>query len=273
MKRIAILFSGALALPVAAHHGRDFLFVQDAAVPVPFTGLFYTNFSFAAHTGPDEWSAEPGAVWGLGSGFAAAVTAQFMDEGNGWDFASVSPQIQWQIPVREASAVRFALLAGYQFGDGAAAVGSHVHDAEEEAVCGPEYGPDAPPCGEESAEHEHAHVHRGIHQHGTDAFFARVVMEADLADKTRLALNLITVIPDGEAAQWGYAAGLRHTFSNVFSAGIEVLGDFRRSGYHEVATAAYFSPTHDITLKFGIGAGLTDESPDVTVHTGVLFRF
>lgn len=37
--------------------------------------------------------------------------------------------------------------------------------------------------------------------------------------------------------------------------------------------AAYLSPNHHVTLRFGLGAGLTSESPDLTVHTGVLFRF
>ncbi len=40
-----------------------------------------------------------------------------------------------------------------------------------------------------------------------------------------------------------------------------------------LAAAAYLSPNHHVTLRFGLGAGLTSESPDLTVHTGVLFRF
>jgi hypothetical protein len=106
-----------------------------------------------------------------------------------------------------------------------------------------------------------------------DAFFARLVMETDLSENTKLAVNVISVIPDGASAEWGYAIGLRHAFSHEFAIGLEALGDFSHDGYHEAAAAAYYSPNHHVTLKFGLGAGLNDESPDLTVHTGVLFRF
>ena len=270
MKILSALLIAFLTLPSAAHHGRDFLLVQDAAVPAPFTGILYNNFELATRQGPDEWSIEPGIVYGLGRGLSAGITASFLDEGGGMDFASLSPQMQWQIS-DASSRFRFSLLAGYQFGQGSPE--GHSHGSEEESICGPEYGPDAPAC-DEIETHDHStHVHGGIHQHGVDALFARFIMETDLTKTTRLAVNLITVVPDGAGAAWGYAAGLRHAISHDFAVGLECLGDFNSSGYHEAALAAYYSPTHRITLKFGAGAGLTDESPDLTIHAGAMFRF
>lgn len=261
----------ALARPAAAHHGRDFLFVQDASVPLPFTGILYNNLALATQSGPDEWTIEPGIQYGIAPGLSLGTTVSFMDEGEGMDYTAVSPQLQWQLNPGTKGPIRLSLLAGYQFGRGE---DTHAHDHTGEVTpCGPAYGPDAPPC-EDTVPHTHGtHTHSGIHQHGADAFFARVILETDLTEKTKLALNLIGVLPEGDSLQWGYAAGLRHAFTHDLAIGIEALGDLRAHGYHELAAAAYYSPTHRLTLKCGLGTGLTDQSPNLTVHTGLLWRF
>jgi len=261
----------AFAVSVQAHHGRDFLLIQDYAVPPPLSGIVYGNFEVDTMDGPDEWSIEPGGMIGLGRGLALGTSFHFTDEGGGWEYSSISPQVQFQLtPQGSANPVKFAVLAGYQF----------VRGGEEEAhdhgppVCGPEYGPDSPPCDEmATAEHTHSHSHSGIHQHGVDAFFARLIMETDLTASDKLVVNLINVTPDGGDSSWGYAAGWRHSFNHDLAAGIETIGDFNRHGYHEAVLAGYYSPTHSCTLKIGAGAGLADESPDFNFRTGVLWRF
>lgn len=269
----ATAFALALTLPAAAHHGRDFLLVQDAAVPLPFTGILYSNFVLATHPGPDEWTIEPGIQYGIAPGLSLGATLTFLDEGEGMEYAALSPQLQWQLNPGTKGPIRLSLLAGYQFAESTGDAHDHGdHDHGTGTACGPEFGPDAPPC-ETIPPHTHAHSHSGIHQHGTDALFTRFILEADIAPDTKLALNLIGVLPDGDNMQWGYAAGLRHAFSHAFALGIEALGDFKTHGYHEIAAAAYFSPTHTLTLKCGLGTGLTSQSPDLTLHTGLLWRF
>ena len=271
MKYIVASCLLSLTIPAAAHHGRDFLMVQDYSVPAPFTGIVYSNFELASHDGPDEWSIEPGIMTGLGAGFAFGAAARFSDEGEGWEYASVSPQIQYQLtPQTSAIPVKFALVAGYQF-----ARGSNEEEAHTDPVfCGPEYGPDAPPCDAVVPhEHGHSHSHTGIHQHSTDAFFARLVMEMDLTPSDKIVANLIHVTPDGASAAWGYAIGLRHSFSHAFAIGMEAVGDFNTHGYQEAALACYLSPSHHFTVKLGAGLGLSEASPDYTIHTGVVWRF
>ena len=238
-------------------------------MPAPFSGIVFGNFELAAQEGPDEWSFEPGIQYGLGAGFALGLAAQFSDDGEGWDYSSLSPQVQWSLNPGASGPFRFSLLAGYQFGEG---VGHDHEETEPESPCGPEYGPDAPSCDEVSS-HGHEHTHGGIHQHGEDTFFARFIVEADLNDRTKLDFNLINVIPSGGDSAWGYAAGLRYSFSHEFAVGLEAQGDFDRHGYQEIAAAAYLSPTHALTFKLGAGAGLSSESPDFTVHAGAVFRF
>lgn len=252
------------ATSASAHHGRDFLLVQDYLVPAPSTGILFGNFEFSSQDGPDEWSVEPGLMYGLAPRLAFGLTADFADEGEGWKYRSISPQFQFQLTDAAANMpIRFALVAGYQFADGGNA------------------GDEPPAEGRIALRHEghdeeleHAlHGHGGIHQHDSDAFFARLIMETDLTPNDKLVVNILSISPDDGETAFGYAAGWRHSFNHDFALGLEATGDFDNDGSHEAVAAGYFSLNHSLTLKLGIGAGLTDVSPDFTIRSGVTWRF
>ncbi|MCB1085622.1 MAG: hypothetical protein KDM63_01130 [Verrucomicrobiae bacterium] len=132
----------------------------------------------------------------------------------------------------------------------------------------------------EGADHSHeagadGHHHGGgsIHTHGQDAFIGRFIMETDLGHHTKLVANLLNVSPpEGEVA-WGYAAGVRHNLTHEFSLSLEAMGDFSEDGYHELNFGAFLVPDHSVTLRAGVGFGLTPASPDFSFRTGVVWRF
>ena len=257
---LALIFAATSA---SAHHGRDFLLVQDYLVPAPSTGILFGNFEFSSQNGPDEWSLEPGFMYGVAPRLALGLTADFADEGEGWIYRSISPQLQFQLTDAGANMpIRFSVVAGYQFANGGASDEALLAEAgvgvrhEGHDVVAPAL-----------------HGHGGIHQHDSDAFFGRLIIETDLTQNDKLVANLICVSPDDSEAAFGYAAGWRHSFNHDFALGIEANGDFDNDGYHEIVGAAYISPVHGLTLKFGIGAGLTDESPDFTLRGGATWRF
>jgi hypothetical protein len=182
-------------------------------------------------------------------------------------------------------------------------------------ACGPDYGPDAPPCDgpstppphdhsthdhgtpsshdhDSSSAHDHTasadahphsagsltaddilHAHGGIHQHGVNHAFARLIMEADLSAADKVLCNFIAVVPETGKPAWGYAAGYRHSFSHSFALGMEGIGDFSPDGMHELMGGAYWSPGHRTLIRAGVGFGLTRESPDFTLRAGLVWRF
>jgi hypothetical protein len=117
------------------------------------------------------------------------------------------------------------------------------------------------------------HGSGSIHSHGQDAFIGRLIMEADLTGKDKLVFNLINVLPDEGEVAWGYAAGLRHNLTHSFSVSVEGIGDFSTEGYHELNVGAFLVPDHHITLRAGVGFGLTESSPDLAIRGGVVWRF
>jgi hypothetical protein len=113
----------------------------------------------------------------------------------------------------------------------------------------------------------------GIHRHGEDHAFARVIIEADLTPADKVIFNLLALWPESGKPAWGYAAGYRHVFSHAFAAGVEAIGDFGDANEHELVLGGYVSPTHHLTFKLGAGMGLTATSPDFSLRTGVVWRF
>lgn len=66
--------------------------------------------------------------------------------------------------------------------------------------------------------HTHAdskHSHDGIYRHGESHGFARFTAELRPTAKDRIALNSITVFPENESPQWGYAAAIGIASQNV----------------------------------------------------------
>lgn len=113
----------------------------------------------------------------------------------------------------------------------------------------------------------------GIHRHGEEGLHARLIIDVDLGRSDKLMANLINFTPRTGEPAWGYAVGYRHAFHHDLAASVEAIGDFDGRGSHEALAAVHFSPYHPVTLKLGVGVGLTENSPDVSVHAGIVWRF
>ena len=337
---------GVPGVPVLAHHGQEFLVVQDAAAPSLWSGTAFGGLEWSRDGSADEISEEPGVMLGLGSGVAVGATVGFTGSENDWQYESVSPFVMWEITPR-TSRIRVAVIAGYHFADDSLGESAQAPprvpvttvaatkevaaaapappppppDPDPDPPCGPAYGPDAPPCPEAAPaatgrKYRHAgHTtpgpvpppspapakkssastvnstkaqtgpqakpaavsvtddYDGIHRHDEDHGFARFVVEADVTEKDILVVNLIGLWPEDGPPAWGYAAGIRHSFSHSIAAGLEAIGDFGDANEHELILGGYFSPSHRLSFKVGAGVGLTTASPDFSVRTGVVWRF
>lgn len=273
-------FSAALALSFAskasAHHGQDFLLLQDAVSPAPLHANVFSTFEWSRHDGDDEFALESGIQLGVLSQLSVGTTLEFSDEGDGWDYSSVMPYLHLQLTPKDAKwPFRAALMGGYQFANHNGEAGhSHEHaEAEEHHET-----EDAGGHHEEAEEHheeeeEEGHEHGGIHRHDENYFMARLVLEADLTEQDKLLVNIISLIPEEGSPAWGYGVGVRHSFNAAWAVGLEAQGDFGDANEHELVLGGYFSPVHSITFKLGVGHGLTDESPDLTVRGGFVWRF
>jgi hypothetical protein len=343
--RYPVVLSALCASTGHAHHGRDFLLLQDYSIPVPFSGVITGGFEWASQQPSDTMEMETGVFSGVAPRTGLGVNLKGGDEGTGWNFSAVAPYVQCQLTPPDARfPLRIAAIAGWNY----AVTRSHDHHGHHHApaakttpsatkskpprstaaapaptppapappvACGPDYGPDAPPCDDPSAtpphdhsSHDHGtssshdhdsssahdhtdsadahlhsagsltsddilHAHRGIHQHGVNHAFARLIMEADLSTADKVLCNLIAIFPETGKPAWGYAAGYRHSFSHSFAVGMEGIGDFSPDGMHELMAGAYWSPGHRTLIRAGAGFGLTRESPDFTLRAGLVWRF
>lgn len=340
MKKLIIAAGLAWAgiCPVRAHHGLDFMLVQDAALPAPFSAMLYDNSEWSTASGADEYSTEPGILMGVTPWLAIGANTSFMDEGEGWDYLSTTPYINF--PLFKSDRVpwlRVSLYAGYEIatdrghpsgqsssvatgGSGkrsksssAASTGSGssgkliVNGASKKTVpANPKVqrhnvgggGPDAPTGGGGGTDHNHPvggsaapqtttvqsepepvpvapveSFYQGIHRHGEEGLHARLIIDADLGSSDKIVANVINFTPRYGPPAWGYALGYRHSFHHDLAASLEAVGDFDGRGSHEALVAAHYSLTHHLTLKLGVGVGLTESSPDASVHAGVVWRF
>ncbi len=346
---LAFLFSQR----VSAHHGRDFLLVQDSRSPEPLSGDIFSSMEWSQANGDDEFGIETGLLLGLAPRLSLGTAVHFSDAGDGWNYSSVMPFLHLDLTPSDRWPVRMAIMAGYEFAEKedarrspapAAATAKAVRGrrkftraastggtsdsdpgsgGEDPVQCGPDYGPDAPPCEEISpraassttartAKHTghtggetttpvvtqtvrrtssrvvdrstsvttaadsllaDGHLHLGIHRHGENVFHARLILEASLTEHDQALVNLIHVSPEHGKAAWGYAAGLRHSFSHAVAVGIEGIGDFGLANEHELVLGLYLSPSHHFTVKLGAGLGLTKASPDSSLRAGLVWRF
>ena len=268
------LFSSLLSVLVIsasssfAHHGQDFILLEDYHIPSVGSGHLMTNFEWENGSEGNEFGFSPSLMFGVLSQVALSVEADFRNEvASDWEYASVTPALHFQLsPPDSKSSFRFGLSAGYQFGN----LSSESTEGEAEEADG-----HAEEGGHEHAdEHEHAeHGHGGssIHAHGVDAFVGRFIVEGDFG-ATKVVFNLLSLVDENEA-NWGYAAGVRHKVADKVALGVEAMGDFESEGWHEVVVGAYVEPIHSLTLKVGVGFGLTEATPDFTLRTGLIYRF
>jgi hypothetical protein len=377
---LSLLTSASLAQPLLAHHGDDFLVLEDAALPKPWHGYLSSSFDWENYSGADSFGAEPTVLFSIAPHLALSVAGSFNDEGDGWDYSSITPRLHVQItPPDSDFPIKVAFSVGYQFAGDSDGSAGHGHGAESASPGGHEHGSsqkksshdhssqshshsatgsgthdhsshdhgdhdhggggDTPACDplvdidcaqaaqaksakagrkgtkhgngqqqsssnhnqnhvtasssqsskkkddcgcgggskhdHEAKEEDHGeggHSHGGIHNHDANQWVGRLIVEADLG-ATKLLLNLIGNWPEGDSANFGYAVGVRHAFTHRYAAGVEAIGDFEDEGQHEILLGGYVSPNHSVTMKLGVGFGLTEASPDVTVRTGVVWRF
>jgi hypothetical protein len=263
-----------LPLTTFAHHGRDFILIQDSTIPAQYSGVAIAGYEWTSDGDTNEFSTEPGFFVGLAPALAFGLSAGFSDEGDGWNYTGVTPQFVLSIlPPTGPLNFRAGLWMGYEFAeatdDSHASSDGHVHN--------PGTGPDAgPPVVHDHSSGGHDHgSHGGIHRHGESGWYNRVILEADITHHTRVILNLISFVSGtGGGPGFGYAAGIRHEFSHDLSLGIETLGDFeeRQSSHQVLFTTMIGLPNH-FSLRLGVGGGLTRAAPDFTLHSSVLWRF
>lgn len=256
------------ATSASAHHGQDFFLLDDTRIPAAGHGLALGTFAYEDEGEDDTLSYSTGVLLGLLPRTALSLQADFMDEaGAGWEYRSVTPGFHFDLtPPDLKLPVRFGIAAAYQF---AGTPDPAHHEEEPEA-----HGHDGEAGHHEEPEHEEAgHERNGIHNHDDSLFIGRFIVEADLTPTTLLVANVISVLPEGKSAAWGYGLGLRQKLRPDFSIGVEAVGDFDRHGEHEVIGAVYWEPIPHFIIKAGVGAGLTSESTDGSFRTGFVWLF
>ena len=263
---LLILFTTSLH----AHHGRDFILIQDSAIPGYLSGVAIAGYEWTRDGDSSEFSTEPGFFIGLAPALAFGLSSGFSDEGDGWNYTGVTPQFVVSIlPPTGPMNLRAGLWSGYEFAVEQA--GGHSDSHTHNPGSGPDAGPVVP---HDHGGHDHG-SHGGIHRHGESGWYNRLIFESDLTENTRVVLNLISFVSGtGGKPGFGYAAGVRHEFNHDLSAGIEAIGDFeeRQSSHQVLFTTMIGLPKH-FSLRLGIGAGLTPASPDFTMHSSILWRF
>lgn len=342
MKRLLCPFFLALTCAAHAHHGLDFLLVQDAAPSVPWAGMVYANAEWSQTDSINVVETEAGLHLGITSWMSVGVSNAFEGEEDQWDWSHSAPYVSLFLFQSEAVPwLRVGLHAGYSFAEeegpttvtvmtpftvpassvtssdvvvttpvsstsssskskskSASSTGSGKA-IKHTSGGGGGSGPDAPGGG---AAHDHPVAatsagagatqqeqtvtvlkpvevqvppvrHRGIHRHGEEGLTARLIVEAALGHHDKLIFNLINFTPRHGYTGWGYAAGWRHEFNHDFATSIEAIGDYESTGYQQAVVAAHWSPWHSVTFKLGLGAGLSDETPDFSVVTGLVYRF
>jgi len=324
----------ALAWPAGiahAHHGRDFLVVQDFFLPDFLGGVLTSSFE-ASQTGDFmSYNVEPQVLFGVAPGAAVGLSASYADEaGLNWVLESLAPAFYLQLTPRASDfPFRIAVGGSYQFalgGDGghsssssasSSASGSAGSSSSSRGQAmarvvakkfAPKVGkassnPDDPgTVPHDHSTHDHGtaaqsgssssdsgnssgasagastfHHHHGgggtIHLHGQEAFLGTLIVETDFTDRDKFVFNLISAVPMEGTSAWGYSAGIRHNVTHSVSVSFEATGDFSPDGYQEVNIGGFFVPRHDITLRAGIGMGLNEQSPDLLLRTGIVWRF
>ncbi|MEQ1751894.1 MAG: hypothetical protein ABL974_20905, partial [Prosthecobacter sp.] len=267
---IPLLF--LLTTTLHAHHGRDFILIQDSAIPDYLSGVAIAGYEWTSDGDTNEFSTEPGFFIGLAPALAFGLSAGFSDEGDGWNYTGGTPQFVVSIlPATGPMNFRVGFWTGYEFAEAS----DHADSTSAGHAHTPGTGPDAGPVSpHDHGGHDHG-SHGGIHRHGESGWYNRFIIESDLTHHTRAVFNLISFVSGtGGKPGFGYAAGVRHEFNHDLSFGIEAIGDFEeRQSSHQVLLTTMIGLPKRLSLRLGIGAGLTPASPDFTLHTSFLWRF
>jgi hypothetical protein len=84
--------------------------------------------------------------------------------------------------------------------------------------------------------------------------------------------NVLYERSSGVSGEWGYAAGVRHTFGQKHGLGLELLGSLESGGSSEMLVGYYGEFSERFTFNAGIGAGI-DEGPDNAARMAFIWRF
>ena len=256
----AMLFA---ASPARAHHGMDFLTVQGYEIPGTLGAYLFTDLEWERTDGDNGYGIEPGLLVGLFPRTALEVQTSFGKESGGdWRYQSVTPSLLFQLTPPDADfPLRVAVSAGYQFADEEGEEHHHEegggHHEEE---------------GDHHADEEEGHSHHGGHQHGVDGFQGRVIFEYETGDWL-FGTNFIVETDEEDQAAFGYSAGVRYRVCKGFATGVEAEGEFDNDSSHELIAGFYVEPIHAAVIKVGVGFGLTEESPDFSLRTGLVWKF
>jgi hypothetical protein len=256
---------------VHAHHGQNFLWLEDASLPHHADGHVMIDYEWASRAGESNQTYTLGSMLGIVHGVAASFSASAGDEMGSTEWQSMQPTLH--VASDLSSAVTMGFSIGYQIALSESAH-AHIHD---EPGCDPDVdlGPDAPPCVPGGTTHIHngGHAHSAIHNHEVNAAISRFIVAAELSPETLLVGNLFVVLPEGDDVAFGYALGLRQKFSSSLSMGLEAIGDLQGGGEHTAMVAAYWEPVDSLVMKVGVGAGLNDESADLLLRTSIVWNF
>ncbi len=284
MKAIFLLtLSAATAM---AHHGQDFFLSLDARVPAQ-SG--FAAFATAA-AGEHDFSIETGLIAGLGANFAAGFSVDFSDSGS-FQPNGIAPILQWSAPLGE-SPLRIGAAFSYHFHDSSRdssggethSHGGHSHGGHSHARFSSReiptdqfafsFNPDAPPPPDPVPVTAAASTGSStIHLHDEDYFLARIILEYELTQFTRVVGNFIIAGTSSSDTAIGYALAVRQTISPRWAAGIEAMGDFNTGGYHQVVIGIIHSPRHDFGLRLGISHGLGAAREGAACLIGTTWRF
>jgi hypothetical protein len=107
---LALLFA---AMPLFAHHGKDFLLLESPELPHPGGFYLVTSEHWLTTDGESEFEEEPALLVGLSRRWAAEVHAHIAkEEGSSFHLESVAPTIHYRIWSHESWAA--ALTAEYE---------------------------------------------------------------------------------------------------------------------------------------------------------------
>jgi len=113
----------------------------------------------------------------------------------------------------------------------------------------------------------------GIHHGGSDRFELRIAWSMRRAGSL-WAVDLVASEErrDGSEVEWGWAAGWRHAVCPGLALGLELAGDLEGESSHEALAAVYLEPGERWSLNLGVGTGIGDDGPDLTLRTAVIVR-
>lgn len=117
MKRILLAALACFLQPLQAHHGLDYMVIQDGQAPALWSVMPFAAADFSRGSHGEEFNIESGLLLGLGHDFGLGVSAGYTDdEDTDWRYSAVTPYLS--VPLFRSDSLpwlRVSLYAGYQF--------------------------------------------------------------------------------------------------------------------------------------------------------------